>query len=168
LKYANPAVRELIHALKYGGLRAAAEPLVSVLAEYLSASLKNHPNFAGNSIIIPIPLHPGKERERGFNQALIIAEGLKDRMENFQETPLVSGCLFKKESTGSQTEQKDCAAREENVRGSFGLRDMELISGRNVFLIDDVFTSGATMREAARILKSAGAKKIVAVTVARA
>lgn len=168
LDYSNPTARKLIHTLKYTGLKAAAEPLVSILAEYISVSIRNSPFLIHNSVIIPVPLHSSKERERGFNQALIIAEGLKARLDIFREIPVIPRALFKKEPTKSQTEQKDYALRENNVRGSFGLRNPELIAGKNIFLVDDVFTSGATMREAVRALKLAGAKKIVAITIAKA
>ncbi|MEK7626557.1 MAG: ComF family protein [Patescibacteria group bacterium] len=168
LDYSNPTAQELIHTFKYGKIEAAAEPLISVLVEYLSASFKNNKPEIKNFVLIPIPLHPKKRRKRGFNQALIIAERLKARLDIFREITIVSDALFKKESNKSQTEQKDYASRENNVRGSFGLRKLELIAGKNIFLVDDVFTSGATMREAVRVLKSAGAKKIIAITIAKA
>jgi len=164
LRYSNPAARGIIQTLKYKKIEAAADPLVSILAEYLSVSLLN----SLNAVIIPVPIHWKKERKRGFNQAFVIARGLKNRMEIFRETPIISGALVKIADKPSQTKQKDYKAREENIRGSFEIRKPEQISGKNVFLVDDVFTSGATMREAVRILKLAGAKKIIAVVIAKA
>ncbi len=168
LDYSNPTARELIHTFKYGKLKAAAEPLISILGDYLNSSICNLSLDIRNFVFIPIPLHPKKQRERGFNQALVIAEGLKTRLNIFREVPIISNTLFKKESANSQTEQKDYASRENNVRGGFGLRNPELVVEKNVFIVDDVFTSGATMREAVRVLKSAGAKKIAAITIAKA
>ncbi|MEK7169619.1 MAG: phosphoribosyltransferase family protein [Patescibacteria group bacterium] len=168
LDYSNPTARELIHTFKYAKLKAAAEPLVSILGDYLNSSICNLSLDIRNFVFIPIPLHPKKQRERGFNQALVIAEGLKTRLNIFREVPIISNTLFKKEPAKSQTEQKDYISRENNVRGGFGLRNPELVVEKNVFIVDDVFTSGATMREAVRVLKSAGAKKIVAITIAKA
>lgn len=166
LSYGNPVVRELIQALKYGGLKTAAEPLASVLAEYLRASILNSKFQILDSIIIPIPLHPSKEKKRGFNQALVIAEKLKNSLKI--DNPLLTDVLIKVKSTPSQTEKNDYEAREENVRGSFRVEKPGLISHKDIFLVDDVFTSGATMREAARALKSAGAGKIIGLVIARA
>ncbi len=169
LRYAAPVARELIHALKYGGLKTAAEPLASILAEYLAESIQNS-EFAcpareiENFVFIPIPLHPAKERKRGFNQAEVIAESLKRKCG----LPIATDALIKTKSAPSQTEKKNREEREENVRESFKVKNPELIAGRNIFLVDDVFTSGATMREAARILKLAGAKRIIALAAARA
>lgn len=176
LSYGNPIVRELIHVLKYNSLKTAAEPLVSVLAWYLSASFENCKLSAGggsafggkieNFNLVPIPLHPSKERKRGFNQALVIADRSKEVLKLNAE--VLSEVLVKISSTPSQTKQKNYEAREENIRGSFDIKKPELVSGKNILLIDDIFTSGATMREATRVLKLSGAKKIIAVTVARA
>jgi len=166
--YSNPVARELIHTLKYGKLMAAAEPLASVLAEYLSASISNFELEISNYIILPIPLHPRRERERGFNQALVLAELLKGKSEILREIPILTGVLVRIKPTLSQTKRKGREGREENVRNCFGVLKPELISGKDIFLVDDVFTSGATMREAVRVLKSAGAGKITALAAARA
>jgi len=147
---------------------AAAEPLASVLAEYLSASISNFELEISNYIILPIPLHPRRERERGFNQALVLAELLKGKSEILREIPILTGVLVRIKPTLSQTKRKGREGREENVRNCFGVLKPELISGKDIFLVDDVFTSGATMREAVRVLKSAGAGKITALAAARA
>ncbi len=166
LSYSNPVVRELIHTLKYNGLRTAAEPLASVLAAYLSASFENYKLRIENFILVPIPLHPNRERERGYNQAFVIAQDLRDKLKT--DIPIFTDVLTKVIPTPSQTEKKDYKEREENIRGSFKILKPELVAGKNILLTDDVFTSGATMREAARVLKSAGANKIIATVIARA
>jgi competence protein ComFC len=97
-----------------------------------------------------------------------LAELVRGKAGIFGETPILSGALSRTRPTLSQTKKKNCGEREENIRGCFSAEKPELISGKNVFLVDDVFTSGATMREAARVLKSAGAGKIIALAVARA
>ena len=96
--------------------QSAAESLVSILGDYLNSSICNLSLDIRNFVFIPIPLHPKKQRERGFNQALVIAEGLKTRLNIFREVPIISNTLFKKEPAKSQTEQKDYISRENNVR----------------------------------------------------
>lgn len=171
LSYSNPAARELIHVLKYEKIRAAAEPLAFVLAEYLRETYRSRLPYQSdltNFVLIPIPLHPKRERKRGFNQALLLAELLKEKSEVLRETPILPDALIRIKPTLSQAKKKNRKEREENVRGCFDAGKPELIPGKNIFLVDDVFTSGATMREAARVLKSAGAGKIIALAVARA
>ncbi|MGC9602954.1 MAG: ComF family protein [Minisyncoccia bacterium] len=168
LNYSNSVARELVHMLKYGKLRAAAEPLASTLADYLASSIQNSRLEIQNFVLIPIPLHPKRERERGFNQALVLAEILKEKSEILCNVPILIGAFARIKPTPSQTKKDDREERENNVRGCFGVLKPELISGKDVFLVDDVFTSGATMREAARVIKAAGAKKIIALAVARA
>jgi ComF family protein len=164
LEYSNPVAREIIHTLKYGKVRTAVEPLAQILCDYLTASVKNSNLLIGSFSLVPIPLHPKKERGRGFNQAAVIAEKLGEK----SGLPVLSSVLKKTAFTPSQTEKKSGAEREENVRDTFIIKNPELVAGKNIFLVDDVFTSGATMREAARVLKLAGAKKIIALAVARA
>ncbi|MGC9611112.1 MAG: phosphoribosyltransferase family protein [Minisyncoccia bacterium] len=164
LDYSNSAVREIIRVLKYDGIRTAAEPLTSVLAGYLSSSFGNYEMKIEDFSLIPVPIHSSKERKRGFNQALVIAEELKKKTN----IPVIPEALKKIKATPSQTEKKNNEEREENVRGNFAVKKPELIAGKNIFLVDDVFTSGATMREAVRVLKLAGAGKIIALAVARA
>ncbi len=173
LNFGNPVARELVHILKYEGLKTAADPLVSILADYLSMSIRNSALDIRNFIFVPIPLHPDRERKRGFNQALVIAEKLKWKLENSDPEKWIGvsmeiNALRRKIATISQTKKKNREEREENVRDCFGTGRPEVISGKNVFLVDDVFTSGATMREAVRVLKLAGAKKIIAIVAARA
>ncbi len=174
LHYDNPVVQELTQTLKYGGLKTAAEPLANVLAAYFTDSIRSSRLEIGNFVLIPLPLHPAKERKRGFNQALVVAGVLRRNLlrsfafNPLEGLPILAEAIVKTKDTPSQTEKEDYEARAENVRGVFDIKKPELVAGKNIFLVDDVFTSGATMREAVRVLKSAGAKKIIAVAVARA
>ena len=167
-QFENSAVRGLIHTLKYGKVGAAAELLASPLADYLEKSIGDSGVKMENSVIVPVPLHRERERKRGFNQALVISNLVVEKSERFRQIPVLSDALTRKRPTPSQTAMKNREEREKNVLGSFEARKPELVSGKNVFLVDDVFTSGATMREAGRVLKSAGAKKIIALAAARA
>jgi ComF family protein len=165
--YKISEARELIHAFKYNKLKIAVKILEKLIEKYLDKIVRN---LSGgrrieirNFTIIPIPLHPQKERERGFNQSLLIAQILSKLLG----LP-VSQTLKKIKRSSPQVEMKNYKEREKNVEGSFSLADMAEIKNKNIIIVDDVFTSGATIREAIRTLKSAGAKKIIAFVIAKA
>jgi ComF family protein len=156
-------LRELIHLLKYGGVRPAANVLGRMLAEAI-ATLE--PSFPADSIaVIPVPLHRTKLRQRGFNQAELIARAA---MKGFNPARLhlCAAVLTRKRDTASQigltTHQ-----RRENLRGAFGVSRPEVVKGREVLVVDDVYTTGATVSECARVLRRAGATKVWVATVAR-
>src|SRR6266487_6231274 len=113
-------------------------------------------------IIVPVPLHPARERERGFNQAALLADLLSARM-SVQNKPVLERIRY----TTTQT-AFDRAERMENLHGAFRLRKNMDVRGLRVFLIDDVLTTGSTLSECARVLKKAGACSVYAATAARA
>ncbi len=113
-------------------------------------------------VIIPIPLYRSKLRKRGFNQSLLIAHTMHLGI------PILENTLLKTKPTSSQTAQKNHEAREMNIQESFEVRTPADVRAKNIILIDDVITSGATMREAARVLKLAGARRIIGIAAARA
>lgn len=115
-------------------------------------------------LIIPVPLHPARERERGHNQASVLARALA-RVTKLQidEHTLVRHAHTEKHRAGM-----DSRARHDSVARAFGVRRPELISGRRILLIDDVFTTGATVSECAKVLKAAGAAEVFVLTIARA
>ncbi|HXF43988.1 MAG TPA: ComF family protein [Candidatus Paceibacterota bacterium] len=177
--YGNKSVRELVHALKYGRVMAAIEPIGGIIGRYSKKFLKNNLGKIKGAVVIPVPLHFSKKRSRGFNQAELIAEALRQCLEvrslnidvNVGEVGLLqieNGNLVRIKNTKSQTKMKDTEERERNVSGAFSLKRPEEISGKNIVLVDDVFTSGATMREAVRVLKEAGARKIIGFVIAKA
>lgn len=112
--------------------------------------------------IVPVPLHPAKQRERGFNQAELLAEWLSDRLS----LPL-SRALERTRYTTTQT-AFDRAERMQNLRGAFRLRKKANVRKLRVLLIDDVLTTGSTLSECARVLRQAGASCVHAATAARA
>lgn len=126
---------------------------------YLS---KTHASFEEYSIV-PIPLHPKKERQRGFNQSTYIARLLS----SYMNIPLLTDALIRIRQTKTQAFiSKD--KRVENVQNSFLVSNPEKIKGKNILLIDDVSTSGATLNAAAQELKKEGARHIVGLVVAKA
>jgi ComF family protein len=162
VNYENFLVKGLIQNFKY-------PPLIKELKKELAFLIISHfllldkkPDFS-DFVSVPVPLSKKKLRWRGFNQAEEIAKELA----NFLKIPLVSDCLIKTKETKDQVELSE-KERKENVKGAFFIKNKEKIAGKNVLLVDDVFTTGATMEEAARVLKEAGAEKIVGVVVAKA
>ncbi|MGA7400872.1 MAG: ComF family protein [Candidatus Sulfotelmatobacter sp.] len=158
-------LRELIHLLKYSGVYPAANVLGRMLAEAVE---ELSPGFnADQLVVIPVPLHRSKLRQREFNHAELIARAaLKLRPAAGRLSPLAAGVLERKRETPSQTGLTRYQRRE-NVRGAFRVTQPETVKGREVLLVDDVLTTGATVSECARVLRRAGAIKVWVATVAR-
>jgi ComF family protein len=112
--------------------------------------------------IIPVPLHPARLRKRGFNQALLLGKTL-GKIHNKR---ILTGALRRIRNTIPQV-QLDHSERVKNVRGAFAVRKQEEIMDKRLLLVDDVFTTGATVNECARVLKKSGAKEIIVLTLAR-
>lgn len=172
-------LRELIHLLKYHRLRAASGMLGCMLAHAAEPLLAD---FESSVLVIPIPLHASKFRERGFNQSELIARSAirelgrgaitspADENGNRQPAPkleLLTTSLLRRRATPSQVGMSR-EQRRENIRGAFAVTGKEQIAGREVLLVDDVMTTGATVAECSRVLLGAGAKAVWAATVARA
>jgi ComF family protein len=168
--YDDEALRELIHALKFRGMTAAAEPLADVLIAYATDLGLDLNGFA----VVPVPLSKKRARMRGFNQAALIARPFARAMALPVEEHLLTRIAHRKR----QSDTEDIFERRENVRGVFALQASAGVGvgvgadadgyGKNVILIDDVTTSGTTFAEAAAVLKAGGAKKILALAVAKA
>ena len=148
-------LRDALHALKFGGRRALAAPLGDLAAEQCGAALPD-----GIDAVIPVPLARERERERGFNQAALLARRIGRRLE----VPMRRGWLARIRSTRPQSDLS-AAERRANVRGAF--RASPLVAGRHLLLVDDVLTTGATLEACARALSAAGARRVGALTVAR-
>ena len=158
--YENFLIKKIICEYKYSLIKELAIPLslLIIIHFYNLGKLKNFSDF----ILIPVPLHKKKLKNRGFNQAEEIAKELS----KFLNISLLSNGLLKIRETKSQTElQKE--DREKNVKGAFVCTKKSLVAGRKILLVDDIFTTGATMEECARVLKEAGAKEVWGVVVAR-
>jgi len=157
-------LRELIHLLKYNQVRTAADVLGRMLAEAIEDL---QPLFGEKEIVVvPVPLHARKRRQRGFNQSDLIARAalkLKRAPSRFQLNPAV---LERQRETKSQIGLSR-HQRRENIRGAFIVTKPADVSGREILLVDDVLTTGTTVSECARILRRAGASKVFVATVAR-
>lgn len=151
-------MREAIHAFKFGRRRALAAPLGDLLAE---AGVPSLPAVAVD-LLIPVPLHPRRERERGFNQSALLARRLGRRWAR----PVATDVLARRVATSPQTELA-AEERRRNVRGAFALARPAAVAGRHVLLIDDIMTTGATAAECAACLRRGGAASVGVLTVAR-
>jgi len=152
-------VRNALHSFKFGRKTALARPLGDLLAEAGQAMLPRQ----AVDCLVPVPLHPAREAERGFNQTLLLAR----RLSRHWRLPVAEGALRRARPTRSQTELS-AAERRANVRGAFVLRRPHTVAGAHVLLIDDIFTTGATVAECCRVLLAPGGARTVGVlTVAR-
>lgn len=152
-------VRKLVHDLKYGHQAHLRHPV----ADWLGQTLDD-PRLRGRrfDMLVPVPLHPARERKRGFNQAQLLAGLL-----SAQIFVPVRSALERVRYTTTQT-AFDRAERMENLRDAFRLRKKVNVRDSRVLLIDDVLTTGSTLSECARVLKKAGALSVHAATAARA
>ena len=150
--------QKVIHLLKYRHRKSLAEPLARMLA----SSLRQERRFDAMEAILPVPLHAVKARSRGYNQSELIAAHLARRTG----LRLLKGTLRRTRNTPSQS-GLGLARREINVRGAFGVKDRQTISGKRLILVDDVLTTGATVDACVEVLLQAGAEEVCVLTVAR-
>ena len=160
--YENFLVKKLIQKFKY---KPFAKNLSKTLAYLIILHFKNlqlQEFFTGQFLIIPIPLSKKRLKWRGFNQAQEIAKHISE----FLELPVINNVLIKTKQTLAQTDLPK-QQRKQNLKIAFTCENPEIIKNKNILLIDDVFTTGATMIEAGKTLKSAGANRIYGIAVAK-
>jgi competence protein ComFC len=133
------------------------------LAQMMFELKKREPLDSAN-LIIPIPLHAERERERGFNQAALLASELA----RLSHLPIDEHSVVRRVHTERHRAGMDSRARRDSVAKAFALRHPQSVSGRRVLLVDDVFTTGATVSVCAAVLKEAGAAEVFVLTLARA
>ena len=150
---------DAIHAFKYGGKSHYAKSLGPLLAQFASDTLY----FGHRPVVMPIPLHPKRLRERGFNQSLLLAKYVCKELEG--DLDFLS--LVRTRFTPPQT-TLGRAERFQNLKGAFELKGGKVVENRVIVLIDDVVTTGTTVNECAKVLKRAGAEEVLCVALARA
>ncbi|MEK7187820.1 MAG: ComF family protein [Patescibacteria group bacterium] len=161
-EYEDPTIKKLIHALKFKRLK----PVSVFLGNLLVAYVENlNPPFVltEETIIIPLPLSKERLRERGFNQAALIAKTFAENVH----LPMLEDVLIRTRHSKPQSQTENVKDREENVHDAFHVVRPEMIAGKKLIVIDDVTTTGATLRSASKVLKQNGAKEILALTIAR-
>jgi len=149
-------MRQAIYQLKYRNLRALAAPLAQLLNDYLTTKP------VSGEVLVPVPLHRQRLRERGYNQSSLLAR----KLGKLTNLPVVDDCLIRKRHAPPQARTSTVEERQSNVADAFASRDQRL-RGTQVLLIDDVSTSGATLDACAAALKAAGVTSVWGLVLAR-
>lgn len=160
-------MRAAIHALKYDRMHPAARRLGGVLAQ---AIRKLRAEAPADLLVVPVPLHRSKLSQRGFNQARALAEQAIAALRKSDpqwRLVLAPRTLLRQRATGTQAGLSP-RQRRSNVRGAFHVANADIVRGRDILLIDDILTTGATARAASQALKRAGAATVWVATLARA
>jgi competence protein ComFC len=165
--YRDPIIKKAIWKLKYHHNHYIGGKLGQLLYEFLIEDISDiKTDVSGRSIyVVPVPISNKKTKLRGYNQALAIAKGFCDSTD-IGIFELKNDVVIKKVETTPQAKILNRKKRLENVRGVFEIKNKEIIKGRTIIVIDDVTTTGGTINEIIKILKKAGAKKIVGFAVA--
>ena len=149
-------MRQAIYQLKYRNLRALAVPLAKLLQDYLTTS------HVPGEALVPVPLHQKRLRQRGYNQSCLLAQDL-GKLVNL---PVIDNCLVRLRHTPPQARTSTVDERRSNVAGAFTCRDHRL-QDKQVLLVDDVCTSGATLNACAAAIKATGASSVWGLALAR-
>jgi ComF family protein len=161
-------MREMLHLLKFGGKQQMAE---HVLGERMAAAILKLRGLTNDDLlVIPVPLFAARERERGFNQSRLLAETAVKRLRKLAPTwrlTLNTTAMQRIKNTRALYTLNP-AQRRRNLKGAFRIVDQQAVTGREVLLVDDIMTTGATARECSRILLRAGATKVWVATAAKA
>ena len=150
--------QKVIRTLKYGWIKDLAETLY-VYMEKERLNIKN----LEFDLIVPMPLHKYRLKERGFNQSKLIADKIAEITQKEIHEDIIKRKIHKK----PQAEIKKRDERAKNITGIFKVIDADKISGKTILIVDDVATTGATLKECARVLKDSGASKILSFTLAQ-
>jgi ComF family protein len=151
-------LQQVIHAMKYQSVYGLTRPLAQLLQHHFDAYWAD----ASPDILVPVPLHRRRLRQREFDQALALARYLSEAIR----VPCEAETLIRQRDTKSQV-GLNATERGQNVRGAFDVWQPQSIRGKTVLLIDDVYTTGATVKECARVLCQAGAEWVSVYTLAR-
>ena len=165
--YYNPILKKIIKSIKYRLVVQVWQEFYKIIGPQVITKLGFYKSLSPDFVIQPIPLSKIKYNERGFNQASLISTFF----QQFLHFPIVD-LLIRKKEMSSQAQIKNKKERYLNVKGTFSInpncRDAKsCVSTKNIILIDDVVTSGSTVKEVARVLKDAGAKKIYVLALAK-
>ena len=151
-------LQAIIHQFKYGSHPSLARPLARLIHTLWVQGCRDR----APDMIVPVPLHKTRRKERGFNQALLLARHLS----RWTQVPLMERVLVRHRSTAAQAGLSR-GQRRRNIRGAFRVEDRAAVRKRAVLLVDDVFTTGATLNECARMLRKQGAHRVDVLTIAR-
>lgn len=162
--YRSPLIAHVIHTYKYRFIPSLAKPLGTWLGQRITEI-----NLPLPDIYIPIPLHTRRLRFRGFNQSTLLARILADTLTPGSVLPVLENCLIRTRFTKPQMKTHSREERLDNLKNAFAISETNTVSlqGKTIWLIDDIATTGTTLEECALVLKSAGAKSVFGIVLAR-
>jgi ComF family protein len=162
--YKNKLLSRLTHLFKYGFISDLSDVLGRVVAMGLLENNAPIPDF-----IVPVPLHQRRLRWRGFNQAELLANFIGQNLAPGFSLPIKNDIIFRQKYAGTQMKIKNYKERKRNISGAFSVRQdsSEIIKDKDILLVDDIATTGATLFEIGRILKQNGARKVWGAVIAR-
>lgn len=168
--YRHPLVKKSLWLFKYKNKRGLAPIFAQIIYEKIEEELSELgilENFR-EPLLVPIPLSAKRLRERGYNQSELLCDEILNvgALRNRTDFQMASKILVKPKETEHQAHIRDRRERLENMRGTFAVTGGDSLKGRNIILVDDILTTGATLSEARRVLRHAGARKVIAFTVA--
>ncbi len=167
MDYQNRSVADLIQSLKYDGSAYAAHLAATAIADYLREEIASHTSFSQKKVlIVPVPSHQSRVRDRGFNQIELALNALPAEFKNGTLSRLDPNVLIRARDTKQQT-RLSRSERLSNVAGAFRIREDADVDRTQIYLIDDVTTTGATLANAATPLRRAGAQ-VTLLALARA
>ncbi|MFC1721475.1 ComF family protein [Patescibacteria group bacterium] len=151
--YENKLVQKAIHLLKYKSVSALSDPLATLVQRSIAID--------PDCLLIPVPLHPRRERQRGFNQSTLICQTITKNIKVNLRTDILIRRRYSKPQMKLDREE-----RLQNLKGAFELSESEAVTNRNIILIDDVLTTGKTLSECAKVLRTGHPRSITALVVA--
>jgi len=151
-------IESIVAGFKYGKTGRSGRVLGNMLGNFFISQRE----IDQDMVLVPVPLHPKKERKRGFNQTVILAKGIREVLN----VPLKNSLIERIKDTKSQT-GLSFKERQENLKDAFVVKDKSQIKGKKILLVDDVATTGSTINECAKVLKKAGAEEVIGVVIAR-
>ena len=153
----QPPITTIISSFKYHGQTTSLKSFRTIQRQLPGLTKLNQPD-----LIIPVPLHLKRLQKRGFNQALLLARALYPHQHQLIDFKVLERHRYTEPQTGMSGK-----IRRRNLKNAFRIKDEEIVKGKRVLLIDDVFTTGTTVNECAKVLKKAGAKEVLVLTMAR-
>lgn len=167
LDYRDDRLKKALWLFKYGGYSSFADIFGEIIYDKILEEVADINIFARNGkfIVIPIPISPAKLKKRGFNQSELIAKKICE-LGDKELFVLRNDILVKTKETESQMSIRQKEKRLKNLVGAFAVKNGADLRGKNIIIIDDIITTGATINEAAKVLKEAGAREVIAFTVA--
>ncbi len=161
-EYKQCDLNKLIHFYKYRFIKDLCFPFGEIMIQTLIGNDISIPD-----LIIPVPLHKKRLRQRGFNQSELLARQISQHLAPGFPIPMENNILFRKNNTSAQMKIKNFESRQINIQGAFRVINCQKIKNKNLLLVDDVATTGSTLFECAKMLRENDAKTIGAIVLAR-